>query len=253
MARRARSLGSRRRYAKWLRRWRGGCARGIEQAASPPCRPGPEGGDAVRRQPSSVKAALSEPRRRPTRGENPVVEPRVLLGRSLAQLLQCVPLGQRRHVHQVAGGGTAEQRERLVGGHLVGSTRPNASCTASRMRASWATSTTTARPSPTVTVSRVNSGPRRSTRTWAPSARSAAASASARGATSAGSGVNRSRSWVGRSTRSWASIAPPPASATRPPAATRKRSGLSHLEPCGALVTTPVARHNCGHENRVAA
>jgi hypothetical protein len=64
--------------------------------------------------------------------------------------------------------------------------------------------------------SRVNPGPRRSTRTCAPSARKATASASVSRVTSAGSGVNRSTSCVGRSTKSWASIAPPPARATCP-------------------------------------
>ena len=65
--------------------------------------------------------------------------------------------------------------------------------------------------------SRVNPGPRRSTRTWAPSVRKATAGASVSCVTSAGSGVNRSTSCVGRSTKSWASIAPPPARATCPP------------------------------------
>jgi hypothetical protein len=82
--------------------------------------------------------------------------------------------------------------------------------------ASWATPTTTDRPSATVTASRVNPGPRRSTRTSAPLVRKATASASLSRVTSPGSGVNRSTSWVGRSTRLWASIAPPPARATCP-------------------------------------
>jgi hypothetical protein len=52
-------------------------------------------------------------------------------------------------------------------------------------------STTTNRPSDTVTASRIKPGSRRSTRTWAPSAPKATTSASASRVTSEGSGVNK--------------------------------------------------------------
>jgi hypothetical protein len=58
------------------------------------------------------------------------------LAGQLAQRLERVPLRQRRHIAQVASGCTAEQRESLIGGHLLGwSTPPNDNCISSRIRA----------------------------------------------------------------------------------------------------------------------
>jgi hypothetical protein len=128
----------------------------------------------------------------------------------------------------IPGGCTAKQRKSLVGGHLVGMKHP-----AERQPHRFADACVLGdlhhsdRPSATVTASRVNSGPRRSTRTWAPSARKATASASLSRLTSAGSGVNRSTSALvdppnhGRASRHLR-----PGQPARPPA-TRRQSGRS--------------------------
>jgi hypothetical protein len=87
------------------------------------------------------------------------------LAGQLAQRLERVPLRQRRHIAQVASGCTAEQRESLIGGHLLGwSTRRTTTASLHGSVRPWATSTTTDRPSPTVTMSWVNAGSSRSTR-----------------------------------------------------------------------------------------
>jgi hypothetical protein len=100
-------------------------ARGIEQAGSPSSRAGPEGGDSLRLQAEFGKGGVRVSRGGGQRvGENPAVETYVVLGGQLAQLLGRVPLRQRRHIHQIAGGCQAEQRQSLVGGHLVGVEQP---------------------------------------------------------------------------------------------------------------------------------
>jgi hypothetical protein len=88
----------------------------------PSSRACPEGGGSLR-----LQAKFGEGGVRVSRGggqrvaENAAVETCVLLGGKLTQLLKRVPL---RHIHQVAGGCTAEQRESLVGGHLFGVEHP---------------------------------------------------------------------------------------------------------------------------------
>jgi hypothetical protein len=188
---RARRLRSpQRRCAEGPHSVSGGHGRGIEQLGPPSSRACPEGGGSLR-----LQAKFGEGGVRVSRGggqrvaENAAVETCVLLGGKLTQLLKRVPL---RHIHQVAGGCTAEQRESLVGGHLFGVEHP-----AERQLHRFAdacvmgASTTTNRPSDTVTASRIKPGSRRSTRTWAPSAPKATTSASASRVTSEGSGVNK--------------------------------------------------------------
>jgi hypothetical protein len=100
------------------------------------------------------------------------------------------------------GGCTAEQRKSLVGGHLVGMKRP-AERQLHRFADACVVGDVHHDGSPVGHSHRESGEPRsrRSTRTCAPSARKATASASVSRVTSAGFGVNRSTSCVGRSTK----------------------------------------------------
>lgn len=124
-ARRARLLRSQRRYTERPPSGPGGHAPTIEQLGPPSSRACSEGSHSLRLQAEFGKGCVRVSRRSGQRvGENPAVEAGVLLRGQLAQLLQRVPLRQRRHIHQVAGGGTAEQRQSFVGGHLLGVQHP---------------------------------------------------------------------------------------------------------------------------------
>jgi hypothetical protein len=77
-------------------------------------------GDSLQLQAEFGRSRVGVSRGRGQRSAQTLPSTCVLFGGQLTQLLQCVPLRQRRDIYEVAGGWTVEQRQGLVGGHLLG-------------------------------------------------------------------------------------------------------------------------------------